>query len=289
MRFGLHTLGIGPGANPAVIASVASEAEAAGFATLWAGEHVVMVDRPDSPYPYSDDGRIAIPSDADWLDPLLALAFATAASTTIRLATGILLLAQHNPLVVAKQAATLDVLSGGRFVLGVGVGWSREEFAALGIPFRGRSDRVAEYVEVMRTLWREDAASFDGETVHFDQVRSYPKPVRDGQVPVYLGGNSDRALARVAAYGDGWYGFNLTRTDVADRLGVLAEQCRRAGRDPAAVEVVVSLRDGAPSDVGELADQGVCELVVVESPPGDPGAVPVWVAGLADQWGVVPG
>ncbi len=289
MRFALHALGIGSGASPAVIGAVAIEAEAAGFSTLWAGEHVVMVDRADSPYPYSDDGRIGVPSDADWLDPLLALTYAAAHSTTIRLATGILLLAQHNPVVVAKQAATLDVLSGGRFVLGVGVGWSREEFAALGVAFRGRADRTAEYVEVMRTLWREDVASFDGDSVHFDRVRSYPKPVRDRRLPVYLGGNSDRALARVAAYGDGWYGFNLARNEVAGRLDVLAEQCRREGRDPGSVEVVLSLRDGGPGDVGILADRGVAELVVVGSPPTDPSAVADWVAGLVDQWSVAPG
>ncbi len=288
MRFALHALGIGSGADPAVIAALSSHAQAAGFSTLWAGEHVVMVDRPDSPYPYSDDGRIAVPSDADWLDPLLALTYAAASSTTIRLATGILLLPQHNPVVTAKQAATLDVLSGGRFVLGVGVGWSREEFAALGIPFRGRAERNREFVEVMRTLWRDDVATFDGEFVHFDQVRSYPKPVRDRRVPVFLGGNSDRALARVAAYGDGWYGFNVGRSEVADRLAVLAEWCRQEGRDPASVEVVVSLRDGRPGDVEGVAGQGVSELVLVESPPRDPAAVADWVTGLADRWGVTP-
>ena len=289
MRVALHALGIGSGADPAVIAAVSRHAESAGFSTLWAGEHVVMVDRPDSPYPYSDDGRIAVPSDADWLDPLLALTYAAASSTTIRLATGILLLPQHNPLVTAKQAATLDVLSGGRFVLGVGIGWSREEFAALGVPFRGRADRNAEYVEVMRTLWRDDVASFDGPTVHFEQVRCYPKPVAGRRVPVFLGGNSDRALARVAAYGDGWYGFNLARDDVAGRLDLLVDRCRQAGRDPSSVEVAVSLRDGTPRDIELLAGRGVSELVVVAAPPADAAAVPAWVAGLAAQWALGPG
>ena len=288
MRVALHALGIGSGAAPTVIAAVAGHAESAGFSTLWAGEHVVMVDRADSPYPYSDDGRIAVPSDADWLDPLLTLTYAAAASTTIRLATGILLLPQHNPLVAAKQAATLDVLSGGRFVLGVGIGWSREEFAALGVPFRDRADRTAEYVEVMRTLWHDDVASFDGVTVRFGRVRSYPKPVRGRRVPVFLGGNSDPALARVAAYGDGWYGFNLAGDEVPGRLDVLADRCRQAGRDPASVEVAVSLRDGTPRDVELLADRGVSELVVVESPPDDAAAVADWVAGLADRWAVAP-
>src|SRR5438270_11976821 len=133
MRVGLHALGIGTGARPQIIRAVAMAAEAGGFATLWLGEHVVLVDEPRSRYPYSADGRIAVPADADWLDPLLTLTFAAAATTRIQLATGVLLLPEHNPVVVAKQAATLDVLSGGRAVLGVGVGWSAEEFAARGV------------------------------------------------------------------------------------------------------------------------------------------------------------
>jgi alkanesulfonate monooxygenase SsuD/methylene tetrahydromethanopterin reductase-like flavin-dependent oxidoreductase (luciferase family) len=142
MRIGLHALGIGAGARPEVIRAVASAAEAAGFATLWAGEHVVLVDQPTSRYPYSPDGRIAVPADADWLDPLLALSFAAAVTTTIVLATGVLLLPEHNPVVAAKQAATLDVLSAGRLTLGLGIGWSSEEFAALGVPFPRRAQRT---------------------------------------------------------------------------------------------------------------------------------------------------
>src|ERR1700694_5055316 len=123
-RVGLHALGIGPGADPDVIDAVARTAETVGFSTLWSGEHVVMVDQPGSPYPYAPDGRIAVPADADWLDPLATLAFVAAATSRIRVATGVLLLPEHNPVVVAKQAASLDVLSRGRLLLGIGVGWS---------------------------------------------------------------------------------------------------------------------------------------------------------------------
>ena len=123
MRLGLHALGIGPGARRPVIEAVARAAEAHGFATLWAGEHVVMVDEPQSRYPYAEDGRIAVPAVAYWLDPLIALSFAAAATRRIRVATGVLLVPEHNPVLLAKQAASLDVLSGGRLVLGVGVGW----------------------------------------------------------------------------------------------------------------------------------------------------------------------
>jgi probable F420-dependent oxidoreductase len=284
VRIGLHALVIGPGADPAVIEAVARAAEAAGFSTLWSGEHVVMVDRPDAPYPYTGDGKIAVPSDADWLDPLIALAFVAAVTSRIRIATGILLLPQHNPVMVAKQAASLDVLSQGRFALGIGVGWSSEEFAALGVPFPGRARRMEEFVEAMRTLWRDDVSSYHGEFVDFQEVRSYPKPVRARQVPVFVGGNSDRALDRVAAYGDGWYGFNLSVDEVPERLAALSSRCRRVDRDPATVEVAVSLRDGTPQDVDALATMGVSELVVVDSPPAHPDQAGRWVTTLAQQW-----
>src|SRR5690349_13630297 len=241
MRLGLHALGIGSGADREVIDAVAAGAEAAGFATLWAGEHVVMVDEPASRYPYADDGRIAVPADADWLDPLIALSFAAAATTTIDLATGVLLLPEHNPVVVAKQAASLDQLSGGRFTLGAGIGWSREEFDALGVPFERRAARTAEYVAAMRTIWRDDPASFDGEFTRFDSVRINPKPV-EGRVPVVVGGNSDAALRRVAQWGDGWYGFNLDGVAaVAERVAQLKALCREAGRDRRDLYLAVAL------------------------------------------------
>jgi probable F420-dependent oxidoreductase len=286
VRIGLHALGIGSGADPAVIEAVARAAEGAGFSTLWSGEHVVMVDRPDSPYPYTGDGKIAVPSDADWLDPLVALSFVAAVTSRIRIATGILLLPQHNPVVVAKQAASLDVLSKGRFALGIGVGWSSEEFAALGVPFHGRARRMEEFVEAMRTLWGEDISSYHGEFVHFQEVRSYPKPVRARRLPVFVGGNSGKALDRVVSYGDGWYGFNLSVDEVPERMAALSSRCLRAGRDPATVEVSVSLRDGSPEDVAALADAGVAELVVVASPPADPVRADGWVAALARRWGI---
>jgi probable F420-dependent oxidoreductase len=289
MRVGLHALGIGTGARPEVIRAVAMAAEATGFATLWSGEHVVLVDRPGSRYPYSADGQIAVPADADWLDPLLGLSFIAAVTTTIGLATGVLLLPEHNPVLSAKQAATLDVLSGGRFTLGVGIGWSAEEFAALGIPFAGRGRRTAEYVAAMRTLWADDVASFSGEFTRFESVRVNPKPVRGRRIPVVLGGNSDAALGRVAAFGDGWYGFNLPAAAVAERVAALAGQCRQRGRSPRELSVAVALTDGHPGLLPELAEAGVTELVVVGAPPADPAAAATWVGELAAQWGISPG
>ena len=286
VRIGLHALGIGSGAIPEVVAAVAGSADAVGFSTLWSGEHIVMVDRPDTPYPYAPDGRIAVPSDADWLDPFVTLSFAAAVTTRIRLGTGVLILPEHNPLLVAKQAASLDLVSRGRFVLGVGIGWSAEEFAALGIPYRGRAGRTQEYVEAMRALWGDGTSSYAGEFVRFDRVRSYPKPHRGHAIPVVLGGNSDAALARVAEYGDGWYGFDLSLDEVEERVVALTQRCRARGRDIAAVEIAVSTRDGTPQDLEALGQLGVDELVVVESPPDGPEAVADWISDLGARWGL---
>lgn len=284
MQIGLHALGIGDGARPEVIRAVASTAEARGFARLWVGEHVVLVDEPRSRYPYAADGSIPVPADADWLDPLLTLAFAAAATSRIELATGVLLLPEHNPVLVAKQAATLDVLSAGRFTLGVGVGWSAEEFAALGVPFARRGRRTAEYLAAMRVLWSDDVASFEGEFVRFDGIRVNPRPVRDRHLPVVLGGNSEAALRRAATLADGWYGFNLPAAEVAAHVSTLAAHGARLDQGPAGFSVAVALTDGTPDLLPALASAGVTELVVVGAPPAAPHEAAAWVDALAAHW-----
>lgn len=282
---GLHALGIGVGAQRAVIDAVAAAAEAGGFARCWVGEHVVMVDRPQSRYPYAPDGQIAVPADADWLDPIVALGFIAAATERLELATGILLLPEHNPVLLAKQVASLDVLCGGRLTLGVGVGWSREEFEALGIPFARRGRRTDEYLEAMRVLWREDVASFEGEFASFREVRVNPKPSRDRRVPVVVGGNSEAALRRVARAGDGWYGFNLAGVDeVRERIATLRALCRERGRDIGELDIAVALVGGDPDDIAALSEIGVSELVLVAAPPDDAEEAHDWVAELARPW-----
>ncbi|WP_333761744.1 LLM class F420-dependent oxidoreductase [Streptomyces sp. IBSBF 2390] len=284
MRVALHALGIGHGARPEVVRAVARAAEAHGFARLWAGEHVVLVDAPVSRYPYSDDGRIAVPSDADWLDPLLTLSFAAAVTERIGLATGVLLLPEHQPVVVAKQAATLDVLSAGRLTLGVGIGWSADEFAALGVPFAGRGRRTEEYLAAMRAVWRDDVATFEGEFTRFRDIRVNPKPVRERRVPVVMGGNGDAALRRAVTLADGWYGFNLSTEQALERAFVLAGLCAERRRPTDALTVAVALTDATPAVLPELARAGVTEVVVVGAPPGTPDEAARWVGGLAAHW-----
>ena len=187
---------------------------------------------------------------ADWLDPLIALSFAAAATSTIRLATGVLLLPEHNPLLLAKQVASLDALSRGRLSLGVGVGWSREEFDALGVPFERRGTRADEYLAAMRTVWRDDVASFAGEFVSFAGMRVNPRPVRDRRIPIVVGGNSDAALRRAARLADGWYGFNLEGAEhVRERL----ERLRRAVRRRAVIRPNWTSRSRSPATVRTTA------------------------------------
>jgi probable F420-dependent oxidoreductase len=285
MQVGLHALGIGAGARRDVIDAVACAAEVHGFATLWSGEHVVMVDESSSRYPYAEDGRIAVPPSTDWNDPMVGLSFAAAATTTIGIATGVLLLPEHNPVVVAKQAATLDVLCAGRLTLGVGVGWSRDEFDALGVPFARRAARTAEYAAAMRALWSEDVASFHGEFVRFEAIRSNPKPFRGGRIPIVLGGNSDAALKP-----GGVLGRRLVRLQPGRR--------NRGRRPPGAPRGEVPRGRARPipsapcRGPGPSAGRrhrgpgrpGVDEMVIVESPPADPQLVPGWASGLADRW-----
>jgi len=196
-----------------------------------------------------------------------------------------LLLPEHNPVTVAKQAASLDRLSGGRLTLGVGIGWSREEFDALGVPFERRAARTAEYVAAMRTVWRDDVASFDGEFVGFDSIRLNPKPIRDRGIPIVVGGNSDAALRRVVAWGDGWYGFNLDGVAaVRERVQKLARLCAESGRDRDELRLAVALGNPRPGDISALAELGIDELILVEAPPHRPEVVADWVSALADHW-----
>ncbi|HKV53493.1 MAG TPA: LLM class F420-dependent oxidoreductase [Candidatus Binataceae bacterium] len=272
MKIGLLTIGFGIGARPATIRTIAEHCDALGFGTLWAPEHVVLFDRyTESKYPYSDDGAFAAPSTIDWMDPFVALSFAAAASQRIRLATGICLVPEHNPLVLAKVIATLDVLSGGRFALGVGIGWSSEEFGALGISFERRAQRTREYIDVMRKLWGEPQSSHEGEFVKFREVRSFPKPPQGARVPIIFGGESAPALRRVADYGTGWFGFNLSPEDAAAKIKRLSALLQERGRRLADVDVIVSpyQRNITGDDLARYREAGVQELVLVSPLPPD--------------------
>ncbi len=263
MKIGIF-IGIAAGARPDSMVTVAQNAERLGFGTLWAGEHVVVFDNYQSKYPYTEDGEMPLVRDADFLDPVVALTYAAAVTKSIRLATGICLVPEHNPVVLAKQVASLDFLCGGRFALGIGIGWSEEEFRALGVPFERRAKRTTDYLEAMLKLWGEDQATYAGEFVRFEQARMNPKPVARAKMPIYFGGESLPALKRVAKYGTGWFGSNLGPLETAEKLGQLRGLMKANGRNPDDLRVMMSpgVAHFSPANLGKYRDAGVHELVI---------------------------
>ena len=188
MKFGLRYCNTGRYVDPTKAVALLEAGEEAGFESAWTVEHTVVPAGYESAYPYADSGKMAGGKDDIPLpDPLIWMTYAAARTSTIKLATGIMILPQHSPVITAKQVATLDYMSGGRVLLGIGVGWLREEFDAIGVPFDDRGRRTDEYVAVMRELWRADMPSFHGEFVNFDGAYCRPQPV-NGSVPIIVGG-----------------------------------------------------------------------------------------------------
>ena len=227
-----------PFATPELLAAIGREAEERGFSELWVGEHVVLFEEYASSYPYADDGRIPAPPGTGLLEPLGTLTFLAAHTSTVRLGTAMVLLPQRNPVYTAKEAATLDWLSGGRVDLGVGVGWLEEEFRAVNVPWPQRGRRTDEYLEVLGTLWTDETSQFEGEFYSLDPCQMFPKPVQS-PLPIHIGGESDAALARVARAGHGWHTFNRAPEDLAAPLARLDGLLAERGRSRAEVTVTV--------------------------------------------------
>ena len=239
-------------------------AESVGFESIWGGEHVIMPDDIGSKYPYSADGKIPAEPDTPIPDPLIWLAFAAAAAPTLRLGTCILIVPQRNPLILAKELATLDQLSGGRVELGLGVGWMKEEFDALGVPWQRRGARNDEYIAAMRALWKAPHAEFHGEFVDFGPVTCSPRPV-NGNIPILVGGDTDAAIRRAVNLADGYF---PGEGDV-DRLAALLTRVRgelgKVGRAPESLEINVMF--GAQmadpeAGIAQLAALGVTRIMV---------------------------
>ena len=263
MRVGLFAPLINPFHTPDYVVALGRGAEARGFHSLWLGEHVVLFESYDSPYPYADDDRLPLPAESGLLEPFTTLSYLAGATKCIRLGTGICLVPQRNPVYTAKEVATLDYLSSGRVDFGVGVGWLKEEFDALGVPFARRGARTREYLEVMRRLWRDPVAAFSGEFYQLPPCRQDPKPAQQPHPPIHIGGESDAALARVADLGQGWFGFNRSpaqaKADIA-RLGSALEARGRALDD---VEITISpyTHQVDAEAIARYCDAGVDQLL----------------------------
>jgi len=271
MEFGVNLPTSGALATLENIVKVAGWAAELGFHSLWASDHVVLPERVDASYPYARDGRWPYPADTNWLDPLLALSWAAQAAPGCKLGTNVLVVPLRNPLLLAKQTATLDYLSGGRVLLGIGAGWMEEEFKLLGVPFADRGARTVEMVKLMRAFWSGDQVSFKGKYWQVADCMIHPLPVRRS-IPIYWGGHSEAALRRVARVGDGWLPLGLSMAELRAGVEQIRTTREQLQRDPHGVSIVV--RPGAQYkvDAERLEENRALGIThwIIDNPARDP-------------------
>ncbi len=269
MKVGLMPLFGGATAAPDYVARIAGGLEQRGFHSVWAVDHILIPKEIKSDYPYAADGSFPVDPKLLGLEPFGLLCFIAAHTSRIRLGTGVVVLPQRNPALTAKQAADLDVLSGGRFDFGIGVGWLAEEFTALGESFERRGARSDDYIRLMRALWRDGVSSYDGEFFTLPESWQYPLPVQQPHPPLWFGGESEAALRRVARFGH-WYGVDVMPEQVAEKLATLKVHCDREGRDIADVKVALCPYAN-PCDRDTLKryeDTGIDQVIMAAFVPG---------------------
>ena len=264
MKFGLRYLNTGRNVWSDKAISMAQAAEEAGFESIWTVDHVVVPKGYKSTYPYASSGRMGDGNeDMQYPDPLIYMAYLASVTKTIRLSTGILIIPQRNPVVAAKQIATLDQLSGGRIDLGIGVGWLEEEFNAIGVPFEERGRRTDEHIAAMRALWANDFAEYHGDFVDFEPIFCRPQPL-NGTVPIIVGGHSKAAARRAGRIGDGFFPARGIPHDLFD---IVKKTATEHGRDPKEIEFTVSIPEDL-NEIPELAKIGVKRILIPSSPMG---------------------
>ncbi|MEE2782397.1 MAG: LLM class F420-dependent oxidoreductase [Pseudomonadota bacterium] len=262
MKFGLRYCNTGRYTQLNAASELLQAGEDAGFESAWTVEHTIVPAGHASKYPYSPDGKMAGGRvDIPLPDPLIWMSFLASRTSTIKLGTAILILPQHSPVVAAKQIATLDYMSGGRILLGIGVGWLREEFEAIGADFDTRAARTDEYVGAMRALWMEEAPAFEGKFVSFQDAYCRPQPAQQ-TVPIIIGGHSPAAARRAGRLGDGFFPARGLSVELLDIVKSTAEA---NGRDPSAIEITASMPED-PGDIPKLAKLGVSRIVVPVTP-----------------------
>ena len=277
MDFDLWLPAANPFATPEYLEAVGCEAEARGIHGVWVGEHVVTFEDYASRYPYAEGGKIPMPPGSGLLEPFTTLAFLAAVTTSVRLGTAMCLLPQRNPVYSAKEVATVDWLSGGRVDLGVGVGWLREEFEALEVPWERRGERTDEYLQVLRALWCDDPSAFSGAYYSLPPCSLHPKPLQDPHPPVHIGGESEAALRRAARGGQGWHTFNRAPVDLPDAVAHLEALLAEHGRARSEVRVTVCpyfkpLDAPITEQYAEAGADAVSALLFAASPDDVPAA-----------------
>lgn len=289
----LAPVGAGVTADPSWMTEFSRHVEACGFDDVVVVDHPLVIAKYQSRYPYDSSGRFDLAEDGDIPDPLELLAFIAAQTQVLGLATGVLVLPHHHPVILAKRVATLDRLSGGRVRLCVGVGWMREETEACGIDFASRGRRADESIDVMRELWAQsgpEGVSHQGEFFGFAGALSFPKPVRPSGVPIHIGGHSLAAARRAGLRGDGFQPLGLSKADLAGRLAVMRAEAEQAGRDPDQLEVTLGHHAGriTESRVADLAGLGAGRLVLTLTPSPDLSQVKDELSECAQRLGITP-
>lgn len=258
MKIGLFGINMGPLSDPDCSARIAATAEAAGFDSLWAGEHVVLPEPQEAPSP--------LPPGYPMLDPNICFAWLAAHTKTIRFGTGIIILPQRNPLVLAKEMASLDVLSGGRLIFGIGIGYLKAEFDALGIPFTEKAERTLEYLGAMQEIWSAEKPAFQGRFVNYANIQALPRPQQQPGPPIVFGGHVPGAFRRSVLHAHGWYGFGLNPDSTRDCLAGLEQAAREFERPAALGRLEISVSPFGNIDLDQAkryADMGVDRLIVL--------------------------
>ena len=259
MKAGVIFANSGRFSSPELFAELARDAEQCGFESIWTVEHVV-IPQPHAPYPGSKDGQMPGGDQVPIPDPLIPLAYAAAITTKLKLSTGVIILPQRHPLYLAKQLATLDVLSKGRMMVGIGSGWMPEEFAAVDVDYHARGARTDESIQAMRALWSANAATFHGKHFHFHDVKSFPKPLQSGGIPIHVGGYSQAAARRAGRFGDGFFPTVTEPAKLAPLFESVRQEAKKAGRSPDAIEFS-TMGAPKPDSLKALADIGVSRVV----------------------------
>ena len=260
----------GVAADPDWMVGFARSVEDCGFESLYVVEHVAVKEGYAATYPYAESGRMPLPDDCPIPDPLDLLAFLAAHTRRIVLATGVLVLPEHQALPLAKRLATIDVLSGGRMRLGIGVGWMREELESVGIDFVTRGARTDELIQALRLIWASEVANFHGRHIRFDGMISRPQPVGLAGVPIHIGGHSPAAARRAGRLGDGFQPLGLDDETLTDRLRLLWETAVSEGRDPDAIELSLGgLLDTVDAEAIAKAEQFGATRLVLSTRDGD--------------------
>ena len=263
MKIGTFSTFMSPICTPEVIGDIGRRAEDIGLDSIWMGEHVVLFDKTETPYPGSADGKLPVPEGGGMLDTVATFGYLAACTKTLRFGTGITLLPQRNPVYTAKEFTTLDWLTGGRIDVGIGVGWCREEVEACGYDFSTRGRRCDEILEMMQQLWTEPLAEFHGEFYDLAPCRMDPKPVQKPHIPIIVGGHSPAGFKRAAKYGAGWYGFQLDLENTASVITALDAALAEEGRSRDDFELIITPPYRVSIDmVKGYADLGVDRLIV---------------------------